>query len=132
MTEIQVVGAAIREGTRVLVAQRSAKMNMPLKWEFVGGKVEQNETRHQALEREVYEELGLIIEVLDFLEVGYSETNGKKIALYVYDAKVKSGEISMNEHSQIEWVQVRELEKLDWAEADIPACKKLIELYGNL
>jgi 8-oxo-dGTP diphosphatase len=131
MVEIQVVGAAIREGTKVLAAQRSAKMNMPLKWEFAGGKVEENETHQQALKREVYEELGLIVEVLDFLAVGYSEINGKTIALYVYDSKIKGGEINMNEHSQIKWVEIRELEKLDWAEADIPACKKLIELYGE-
>jgi 8-oxo-dGTP diphosphatase len=131
MAEIQVVGAAIREGTKVLAAQRSAKMNMPLKWEFAGGKVEENETHQKALKREVYEELGLIIEVLDFLAVGYSEINGKTIALYVYDSKIKGGEINMNEHSQIKWVEIRELDKLDWAEADIPACKKLIELYGE-
>jgi 8-oxo-dGTP diphosphatase len=131
MAEIQVVGAAIREGTKVLAAQRSAKMNMPLKWEFAGGKVEENETHQKALKREVYEELGLIIEVLDFLAVGYSEINGKTIALYVYDSKINGGEINMNEHSQIKWVEIRELDKLDWAEADIPACKKLIELYGE-
>ncbi len=38
-----VVCAVIIKENRILVTQRSQKMAMPLKWEFPGGKLEQNE-----------------------------------------------------------------------------------------
>ena len=58
-----VVGAAIVRDGRCLVAKRSPTMRAPGKWEFPGGKVEVGETPHDALVREISEELGVTIEV---------------------------------------------------------------------
>lgn len=131
MKEINVVGAAIKDGDKFLAAQRSEKMNNPLKWEFAGGKTEPGETYEQALKRELWEELGIRVNVGDFLAVGYSETETVKITLYVYEARIIEGEPTAKEHKQITWINIRDLKTLDWAEADIPACEKLVEMYGN-
>lgn len=127
MQEIHVVGAAIRKGNKILVAQRSAHMNSPLKWEFVGGKVEQGETHQQALEREVNEELGVKIKVHGHIAAGQSDVKDKRIILHVYEAELLDGEPVAREHSQLQWVETGQLRMLDWAEADIPAVETLCQ-----
>lgn len=126
MKEIHVVGAAIMDGSKVLAAQRSKKMKSPLKWEFVGGKVEKGETHKSALEREVQEELGIRIEVKDFVAEGSSLIEDKRIILYVYKASILEGIPKVREHLQLRWVDIEDIEQLDFAEADLPACQKLL------
>lgn len=129
MKEIDVVGAAIKDGNRVLAAQRSETMISPLKWEFVGGKVEKNETHEAALKRELKEELGIDISVGDFIAKGSSIIEDKKINLYVYSAQILDGLPQITEHAKILWVEIEHMMELDWAEADIPACEHIIHGY---
>ena len=49
---------------KVLAAQRSAEMDLPLVWEFPGGKVENGETEEDCIIREIREELGIEIDVI--------------------------------------------------------------------
>jgi 8-oxo-dGTP diphosphatase len=130
MQEIHVVGAAIVSDDKVLAAQRSADMESPFKWEFVGGKIEKGETHTQALEREVEEEMGIKIKVNGFLATGVSNVDEKKIVLHVYEAEIIEGEPTAKEHAKLEWVELDEMSMLDWAEPDIPACKVLMKRYG--
>lgn len=126
MKEIEVVGAAIIKDGKVLAAQRSAEMYPPLKWEFPGGKVEKGESHVKALEREIFEELGIIVRVKDFIAKGSHETRDRKITLHVYMADIVEGEPQKKEHSSLEWIGIGEFERLDWAEADIPACREIV------
>lgn len=121
MKEIHVVGAAIIRDGKVLAARRSAKMNEALKWEFAGGKVESGETHREALKREIFEELELDIEVGEHVADGFSVIGDKNIILHVYKARIVSGEPVPREHSELKWVDIRELQGLDWAKADQPA-----------
>ena len=57
MTEV--VAALIWNGNKFLACQRPANKARGLLWEFVGGKVEQGETKEAALIRECREELGI-------------------------------------------------------------------------
>ncbi len=130
MQEIHVVGAAIIKGSGVLAAKRSIEMDPPLKWEFAGGKVEQGESHAQALVREISEELGVRITVKGFLSDGIYETDERRILLHVYEAAIIDGEPVPREHSQLLWIEIDRLGELDWADADIPACKALMKRYG--
>ena len=59
---IDVVAAVFRDDeNRVLIAQRNIKKDHGGFWEFPGGKVEEKETRKQAIVREIKEELDLDI-----------------------------------------------------------------------
>jgi 8-oxo-dGTP diphosphatase len=110
------VGAAIVDGARCLVAQRSAAMREPLRWEFPGGKVEPGESAQQALAREIDEELGVRIEVLELL----GGNDHQQLRLDVYLARIVDGEPVAHEHAALRWVAAEGLDALDWAAADVP------------
>ena len=59
---ISVVGAVLQDDQgRVFLAQRPANKSMPYLWEFPGGKIEKDESPENALVRELYEEIGLVV-----------------------------------------------------------------------
>src|SRR5437016_4727111 len=59
---ITVVAAVIeRSDRRLLIGQRRRNDTSPLKWEFPGGKVRRGESPETALERELQEELGVML-----------------------------------------------------------------------
>ena len=117
---IRVVGAAIVRDGKVLVAQRSETMLLPLKWEFPGGKVEAGESPEAALAREIREELALDIQVGVRLGCGTALSGGRQVQLDVYGALIVQGQIALVEHAAISWALPEELDAFDWAEADLP------------
>lgn len=56
---IEVVSAVIVRNNRILLTQRPEGKDFPFSWECPGGKVDGNESHHEALQRELCEELGL-------------------------------------------------------------------------
>jgi 8-oxo-dGTP diphosphatase len=119
MPPIRVVGAAITQAHRCLVAQRGPTMSLPGKWEFPGGKVEPGESPTAALAREVAEELGLEVQVGQHLGTGTATVGTRLIVLDVYAATITAGSIWLREHAQIVWATADELPSFDWAEADV-------------
>lgn len=129
---IRVVGAVIVEKGKVLCAQRPADKNLPLKWEFPGGKIEGNESHEEALKRELKEELDCTIRVLDPIDTTVYEYDFGIVELTTYYAEVIEGEVKRLEHTALRWVETQVLHELDWAPADIPAIKKIQEnVYRN-
>lgn len=118
----------IYEGDKILVAQRSEKMSLPLKWEFPGGKIERNETPINCIKREIKEELNIDIEVLMELSPNIYDYGDKKINLIPFLAKYISGEIILSEHKQFKLLQKSELLNIDWAEADIPILNEFLTI----
>jgi 8-oxo-dGTP diphosphatase len=118
--------ALLFQDGKVLAARRSQQMDLPLLWEFPGGKVEVGESEKNCLTREIQEELGIGIEVFDRLgnfDCAYSDE--KLIRLIPFLAMKKSGEINLLEHSQIIWLARFELQQLEWAPADLPIVEYL-------
>ena len=131
MEEIHVVGAAVLNGNTCLVAQRSKKMSLPLKWEFPGGKVKPGEDPREALRREIAEEFGVEIQVFEFLGEGSSVIGNRSIRLEVFRAQILNGELIPLEHCEIRWVDAEQLLRLDWAKADIPVLPAVRRLLAG-
>lgn len=125
---IRVVGAVIlNSDDEILCAQRPEGKNLALKWEFPGGKVEEDETETEALVRELDEEMECRIDVLDKITTTVYEYDFGIVELTTYYAKILSGDIKLLEHVDMKWMSRENIGVLDWAPADIPA----IELIQN-
>lgn len=126
MKQVDVVGAVIaNERGEILCAQRSARMSQPGLWEFPGGKIEPGESPPESLQREIREELGCEIEVGDLvadITHGYPAVT---VRLITYHARLTGGSPTPAEHAQLLWLPVSELDRLDWAPADIPTVERL-------
>ncbi len=128
MNMIPVLCAIIYFDNKVLVAQRSKKMKLPLKWEFPGGKLEGNESEIDCIKREIKEELNIEIEILKKLSSSNYDYGAFKIKLIPYLANYISGNIKLSEHNDYQLLDTSELLHLDWAEADIPIVKEFLKL----
>jgi len=125
---IHVLCAIIYIDNKILVAQRSEKMKLPLKWEFPGGKLEENEIEIDCIKREIREELNIEIEILKRLSSSTYDYGTFKIRLIPYLANYISGNIQLAEHRDYRLLDKSELLNLDWAEADIPIVHEFLNL----
>ena len=118
---IKVVAALIENDNKVLLARRSTgDINVLGKWEFPGGKVEQDENEFDAIEREIKEEFELTIKAKEFLINNVREYPTKVVDLRLYKCDYVSGEFNLHDHSEYKWVGKEELLEYDLAPADIP------------
>ena len=124
---INVTCAIIVIENKILVTQRSEKMKLPLKWEFPGGKLEENESEIDCIKREIKEEINIDIEVVKKLSSSIYDYGSFKINLIPFIAKHVHGEIKLTEHKDYKLLQKTELLSLDWAEADFPIVEEFLK-----
>jgi len=116
-----VVGAAVvanRKG-EVLIAQRREKDMLGGLWEFPGGKQETGETIQQCIVRELKEELGINIEVGDFLVTIKHAYSHFTMEMHTYFAKIKSGRPRPIECQGYRWVEISALREFPYSRADL-------------
>ncbi len=71
---IKVTAAILINDDKLLIAQRKPEDKLPNKWEFPGGKVENGETPEVCLKREMKEEFGIYVSVVNFLVKVFTTT----------------------------------------------------------
>ena len=128
----KVTAAVIFKNGKILVAQRGAKDKLANKWEFPGGKVEDNETPQVCLKREIKEELGLEIKVGEFLCSSFFDYDHISIELMAYSCEATTGEATNKEHQQLLWLDPQDLIKLDMAPADLPIVNHIFWALSNI
>ena len=116
---VRVPCAIIEHDGKILAGQRSPFLSFPLKWEFPGGKQEENETDEQTLEREIMEELGVEILIVDKLPVTIKDQGWREIILVPFVCNLKTENIVLSEHEQIIWLEPDDLQSLDWTDGDL-------------
>lgn len=116
----------LNDENQILVTQRSEKMALPLKWEFPGGKVEQNERHTQTIIREIKEELNIEILIKQELTPVQYQYPGFEIKLIPFICTHTAGEIQLLEHTAHKWVTAANLPDLDWASADVPVVQQYL------
>ena len=123
-----VVAALIWEGDRFLACQRPENKARGLLWEFVGGKVEAGESKHDALIRECREELDVTVAPGEiFMEVIH-EYPDLTVRLTLFNATIASGTPRLLEHKDLRWIKTSEIDTLEFCPADVEILEKLKEL----
>ena len=124
MKTIEVVAAIIREGDRVFATQRGYGEFEGM-WEFPGGKIEPGESHHEALKREIREELDVDIHVgerLCSVEYDYLTFH---LTMHCYLCSLASGCLTLREHKEARWLAHNELNSVQWLPADVSVVDSL-------
>lgn len=128
MKQIEVVAAIIQRpsacsGTEIFCTQRGYGEWKDW-WEFPGGKIEPNEDPIQALKREIREELASEINVgEELIKVNYDYPDFH-LTMHCFLCSLTSGELTLLEHEDSQWLSKEELDNVKW----LPADKEIIEL----
>ena len=126
MINIDVAVAVIHYGDQYLLGFRKPEQHQGNRYEFVGGKIEDNETAEQALIREVLEEIGLdisarcLINPLGILRHHYANIEtphkSKRVCLHVFRVELtKQHYLEYRdqqqgcEGQQLQWVSLEDL-----------------------
>ncbi len=120
---ITVTRAIVIKHGRVLAAQRTAEMSLPLKWELPGGKCEPGEATLACVIRETQEELGYRILVVENLDSFETQLGSKQYLMVPFVAVVTGGHLHISEHAAAVWQPIAQLMDLDWA----PAERRILE-----
>ncbi|MRT40845.1 8-oxo-dGTP diphosphatase MutT [Enterobacteriaceae bacterium RIT702] len=110
MKHLQVAVGIIRNTERqIFLAQRAASSYMANKWEFPGGKIEQDESAEQALKRELMEETG--IEVTSASAIGQADHSYEdmRVTLHFFLVEGWNGEPYGREGQPQRWVEQQDL-----------------------
>lgn len=128
MKLINVVAAVVERNGAFLCVQRGASDRAYLsgKWEFPGGKIEGDETEIDALAREMKEELSMSLLIGRKLMVVDHLYPDFRLCMHVYRC-TSPDEPQLHEHLSYRWLRADALMQLDWAEADVPIVRQLIE-----
>ena len=127
MTEV--VAALIWQCDKFMICQRPAHKARGLLWEFVGGKVEQGETKEQALIRECKEELDVLLSVGDVLMDVVHEYPDIMVHLTLFNAIIAEGEPQKLEHNDIKWITPSEIPNYEFCPADEEILKTISDKF---
>ncbi len=110
MPKIDVAVGVVRDNTgRVLIAKRKDTTHQGGLWEFPGGKIEALENAEQALNRELFEELGIKFKNSSPLIKIYHSYADLDVQLHVRDVYKFEGKPVGRENQPVKWVAISEL-----------------------
>jgi 8-oxo-dGTP diphosphatase len=138
---VHVVAGVLKDTRgRILLARRTEGRDLAGAWEFPGGKVEPGESPAKALHRELFEELGIEIGVIEPLISVPQRYTDKSIVLDVYTVLSYKGKPKGRERQALAWSPPEKLISYPMPPADKPVVAALIrpsvlavtpEFYGD-
>lgn len=117
------VAVIVNKNNEVCISLRHKNAHQGGLWEFPGGKVEQDETIKQALNREIKEELGLEIKQSRPLITINHNYPDKAVCLHVHKVMMYQGEAVGLEGQQVKWLPVSLLSAADFPAANLAIIK---------
>lgn len=123
--KLVVAGLIIGDDDRILITQRRADQELPLLWEFPGGKVEAGESPVAALVRELSEEIGVTVAVGRIWEVLFHAYPAFDLVMLVYVCRIVEGVPRAVEVADLAWVAAHDLRRWDILPADRPLVDRL-------
>ena len=133
MAKVSIACIAYKRG-KILIAHRNPTGQMGSRWEFPGGKVENGEDEKLSVVREMEEEFGMKVKVIEKITENTFEHEGKHFKLHVYRISVpRMGLIrkyKLTEHTDYKWVNINQIPQDNFVDSDLkvyPDVKKYIE-----
>lgn len=123
----KIIGVAViwNDQKQILIDRRLLEGTMGGLWEFPGGKIEPGETVQECIKREIYEELGIEIEVGEHLiTIDHTYTH-LRVTLNVHHCRHISGIPKPIECDEVLWVDLDILDKFTFPEANTQIIKAL-------
>ena len=99
-------------------------------WEFPGGKVELEESKTEALAREILEEMRLVIRVGERIATSEVQVGKRCIQMDLLIGNWVSGNLELIEHLDGRWITKDQLYEFDWAPADIPLLDSVYNFFS--
>lgn len=123
MKIVRVVAAVIKsvneKGEPIIFATQRGYGEFKGGWEFPGGKIEEGETPHEALKREIKEELDTEISVGDLIDTIEYDYPKFHLSMDCFWAEIISGDLVLKEHDAAKWLIKEDLDSVEWLPADI-------------
>jgi 8-oxo-dGTP diphosphatase len=126
-----VVCAIIEKDGYFLIAERPAGHPLEKKWEFPGGKIAAAESPQEAIKREIFEELQVIVGVNSALTPKSHSYEYLSLTLLPFRCSILEGMPQALEHSRIVWVNEQTVQTYHFAEADIPILEEYLAIRAH-
>ncbi|MBA3660281.1 MAG: (deoxy)nucleoside triphosphate pyrophosphohydrolase [Gammaproteobacteria bacterium] len=126
---IDVVVGLVKQEGKLLLCKRPPGKPYAGYWEFPGGKVEPAETRLEALQRELQEELGIIVKTASSWGEYIHHYPDKSVCLNLWVVTDFDGLPSGLEGQDLEWVTFSTLIKKNLLEGNLPLLNQIEGLF---
>jgi 8-oxo-dGTP diphosphatase len=122
-----IVGIVLDARRRVLIARRPAGKHMAGAWEFPGGKLNPGEPPLAGLQRELEEEIGIVVESAEPLLEQRFRYPDRTVRLDVWWVSSFRGRAEPREGQELRWVAAESLAAVDLLPADEPIVAAVVE-----
>ena len=113
---------------RFLISKRAKGKHLEGYWELPGGKIEPGESRRQALDRELREEIDILpAKARPFKQVSHHYPD-RNILLDVWEVISFKGKVTACEGQEVRWIAIDDLGKYRFPEADIPVMQAIANI----
>jgi mutator protein MutT len=118
MNVVEVAAGLIHHGGRYLIARRKPGVHLAGFWEFPGGKREPDESLTECLRRELFEELGVLVDLPIPYRIVRHDYPEKIVELHFFRCAIEEGEARPVDCDEIRWVRPEEMRHFEFPPAD--------------
>ena len=119
-SSIHVAVGVVVVSDQILITQRSEHVDQGGLWEFPGGKIELGESQRVGLDRELKEELGIIVHTANPLLSVFHDYGHIQVVLHTFWVNEFSGNPVACERQPMQWVAYQRLVDYAFPEANKP------------
>jgi 8-oxo-dGTP diphosphatase len=123
---VEVAIALVWRDGLLLVSRRRPADHLGGSWEFPGGKLERGESVETCAEREVLEEVGLVVRARSLRRTLRYEYPDRDVTLHPVDCEWVSGEPVAREVAEVRFIELEALPELEFPPANAPLLEELL------